>query len=157
MSVNLIKNILAYISWPKGSILITKTGLIFEGLDRGSRIWCRCVKMGIPYMTIPEHYSRLLKGLFLQRFSFQACPKMDLLSFVKRLIPIPSFSLNRYCSSTVQILSLGQTSSRLSTPCVYIQIMHSFLCTTYGIQIFSSLQQALCFGMLCLVMSHSVL
>ena len=128
-----------------------------NSLDRGSGIWCRCVKIGIPYMSIPEHYSRLLRGLFLQWFSFRVCPKMDLLSFVKHLIPIPSFSLNRYCSSLVQILSLGQTSSRLSTRCVYTQKMHSFLCTTYGIQIFSSLQQALCFGMLCLVMSHSVL
>ena len=78
-------------------------------------------------MNIPEHYSRLLKGLFLQRFSFQACPKMDLLSFVKHLIPIPSFSFNRYCCSLVKILFLGQTSSRLSTSCVYTQKMHSFV------------------------------
>ena len=77
-------------------------------------------------MNIPEHYSRLLKGLFRQRFSFQAYPKMDLLSFVKHLIPIPSFSFNRNCSSLVKILSLGQTSSRLSTSCVYTQKMHSF-------------------------------
>ena len=97
-----------------------------NSLDRGSGIWCRCVKIGIPYMSIPEHYSRLLRGLFLQWFSFRVCPKMDLLSFVKHLIPIPSFSFNRNCSSLVKILSLGQTSSRLSTSCVYTQKMHSF-------------------------------